>query len=359
MFEFGNKVKIKLFGSSHGKHVGLIIKGLPIGYKIPTKKINEELQRRRPDGKYTTKRIENDEFEFISGVKEEVIVGDEITLIVKNKNVRSSDYEKGILRPGHADLGAYLKYGPNFDFNGGNFFSGRMTVVFSCLGAIAKDILSNYGIKIFSRNLSIGKIKDVSLKNVNLFEMYENNPNELINTFSSLKKEKMLKELENVKNEQDSIGGSIETYILNPIVGLGEPYFLSIESYISSLIFSLGGVKGISFGDNQNLYTKKGSQVNDPYYFKDDKIIQKTNHNGGIFGGISVGSPIIFRTYIKPTPSIEKKQHTVSFLEGDKDINIKGRHDVCIALRIRPVIECLTAYALLDLFLLKKEGEVK
>ncbi len=350
MNTIGQNLKFTIFGESHQKFIGGVIDGLPAGYKLPIELIEEDLKKRRPEGKCTTSRIEKDNVEFITGCVNGITDGSALVFIIPNNSIDSSAYEQGVLRPGHSDLGAYLKYGNNFDYRGGGMFSGRVTASIVVLGAICKDILLKNNTKIFSYIDSVGDVyeKNNDLKYDELYEKILKSHFAFINKNT----EKSAKELiEKLKRNSDSVGGSIKTIILNPRKGIGEPYFNSIESYISSLIFSLGGVKGIYFSENNKLHEEFGSIVNDQYYMDNLDIHTKTNNNSGISGGIAIGEPIVFKTYIKPTPSIGKSQDSVNYLNGNIKLNIKGRHDSCIAIRMPIIIDALTSFAILDLMI--------
>ena len=327
---FGKKFKITVFGESHGKCVGVVVEGCPIGQKIDLNLIQNDLNKRKPgQSELTSARHEDDIFELLSGVFNGKATGAPITMIIKNKDTDSSGYEeiKNIPRPGHADYPAKIKYQNLNDYRGGGIFSGRITAAFVLAGALAKQVLKKRKITVDAEIIQIG---------------------------NSRKKQDIEKEIIKVKKSEDSIGGLIECKIIGLPVGIGEPLFDSIESVLSHAIFSIPGVKGIEFGSGFKCVNMKGSQHNDPIIIHNGKIMSKTNNAGGILGGLSNGMPVIFRVAIKPTSSISIIQKTVN-LEKNKECNLKirGRHDPCIALRAAPVIEGMAAISILD-FLLRE-----
>ncbi|MBN2891534.1 MAG: chorismate synthase [Bacteroidales bacterium] len=317
MNSFGRIFKISIFGESHGKAVGITINGCPAGIEISETNFNFDLQRRKSGSTGTTTRIEDDIPEILSGIFEGKTTGSPITIIFKNTNVKSKDYSrlKNHLRPGHADFVAKNKYSGFTDIRGGGHFSGRLTLGLVAAGVIAKKIISP--IKIKAKITEIGGSKD--------FE------------------EAIKKAIE----ENDSIGGIVECTINNMPIGLGEPFFDSIESVISHLVFSIPAVKGIEFGSGFASAKMTGSEHNDLILNEIGKT--KTNNAGGINGGISNGNEIIFKVAIKPTSSIGKNQETFNFeTKKIETLKIEGRHDTCIALRIPVIIEAVTAIAIAD-----------
>ena len=348
----GKNIKISLFGESHGNAIGVTIDGLKSGIKLNLEYIKDELNKRKSIGKISTPRKEKDEFEIISGYFNGYTTGTPLTIIVKNENTKSSDYNQYILRPGHADYTAFLKYNGYQDYRGGGHFSGRMTVGVVIAGAICKQILESKGILIGSHLKQIYNIEDDDF-NTNYDQLKKQM--ELMNksefaVINNEVKDQMINCIEKARENEDSVGGIIETAVLNIDGGIGEPFFDSIESVLSSLIFSVPGVKGIEFGKGFAFASMYGSEANDEFVYQND-IRTKTNNNGGINGGISNGMPIILKTCLKPTPSISKTQNTVDFLNKENVItNIKGRHDPCIVHRARVVIDSMVAIGLLDLY---------
>lgn len=353
----GKILRVTIFGESHGKAVGMTVDGLPAGIEIPYERIQNDLANRKTKDFLSTSRNEPDEIEFLSGVFEDKTTGTPLTFILPNKDVDSSSYKKGEIRPSHADLVNYLKSSGNNDYRGGGFSSGRITASIIVLGAICKEILAKRGIKVVSHIKSIHGVKDRKFKDI--FEDAKALENDVFPVLDKVAKDTMIKEIEFARIKEDSVGGSIETIILNSPVGLGEPYFDSFESYISQLVFSVGGVKGITFGDTKLFKKGYGSEANDQLRFNGETIEYLSNHNGGVNGGLTNGQPIVFSTIVKPTPSIGCKQASINVLDKENiDLNIKGRHDPCIVHRVRPVIDALAAYAMVDLMMLEESKNI-
>lgn len=355
----GNILKITIFGESHSKAIGMTIDGLPAGVKINKDYISVELSKRQPKYAFETSRKEMDRVEFLCGVLDDKTTGSPLTFIIKNADIKSENYKKGEIRPSHADLVSYLKYNGFNDYRGGGFSSGRLTAPIVVLGAICKSILAKKGIIIGSHISSIHGINDIGFNWKYIQSQIIALEGMAFPTLSDESGQKMMKEIENALEKKDSVGGTIETVVIGCPVGLGEPYFDSVESYISQLLFSVGGIKGVSFGDGFGFSKKYGSEVKDELQFIKDKIVYKGNHNGGINGGISNGQPIIINTAIKPISSIGKPMNSIN-IETKENIKleIEGRHDVCIVNRVRPVIESLTAFALLDLLMVKESKNI-
>ena len=350
---WGKNIRISIFGESHGKGIGVVLDGIPAGIKLDLNYINEEMRKRAPGkNEYSTQRNEKDEFEIISGFFNEKTTGTPICAIINNTNTISKDYEKtkNIMRPGHADYTGYVKYGGCNDYRGGGHFSGRLTAPLVLAGAICKQILEKRNIFIGSHILSIGKSKEENFDYVNLNKTtLDSLSNKKFPTLSLEKETEMKNEILKAKNELNSVGGVIETGIINMEVGYGDPFFDSIESKISQIIFSIPGVKGIEFGAGFEISGMLGSESNDEYYYENNKVKAYSNNNGGILGGISNGMPIIFKSAFKPTPSIALEQRSVDISNNENTlINIHGRHDPCIVLRAIPVVNCATAIAILD-----------
>ena len=342
----GENIKISLFGESHGPLVGATIHGLKSGIKINEDFIKHQMKLRQANDELSTSRKEEDEVKFVSGVLNGYTTGAPLTVIIENKNVRSEDYPK-MFRPSHADYTQELKYNGYQDYRGGGHFSGRLTAPLVALGSLAIDILNSQGIKIGSHIKSIHNVYDEEIDFNNLDEYFNLVNNEIFPVLNLEKKSLMKEEIKTAKDNLDSVGGIIETVISN-LVAIGEPFFDSLESKISQYIFSVPGVKGIEFGLGFDFAKYYGSEINDEFYY-DGQVKTRTNNNGGINGGISNGMPIVFKTVLKPTPSIGKTQHTIDDNMNNVELEIKGRHDPCIVRRARVVIDSLVALALLDL----------
>jgi chorismate synthase len=350
---WGNKVKISIFGESHGKAIGINIDGLKPGVELNLNDINKEMQRRAPgSSELSTPRKEEDSFEILSGYFNGRTTGTPLCAIIRNNNQHSKDYEKtkNLMRPSHGDLTGHIKYEGFNDYRGGGHFSGRITAPLVFAGAVCKQILEKEGIIIGSHIKSIGKVEDVG------FDMKEIEDETLKNLskskFPVLTEEigiNMRNSILRAKEEMDSVGGVIETAVNNLPLGLGEPFFDSVESVLAHLLFSIPGIKGVEFGEGFNISKIKGSEANDEFYIQDEKIKTYSNNNGGILGGITNGMPLIFRAAVKPTPSIGKIQNTVDIEKKENaKIEIKGRHDPCIVPRALPVVEAAAAITIIQ-----------
>lgn len=350
---WGNKVKYSIFGESHGESIGIVIDGLEPGIELDIESIKKEMARRAPGkNKLSTPRNEKDKFEIQSGLFENKTTGTPLCAIIRNSNQHSKDYSKtkDLIRPGHADYTGRIKYNNFNDYRGGGHFSGRLTAPMVFAGAIAKQILKKKNVLIGSHILSIKNIKDVAFEKTNISEskLKELTCMEfplLDNTKSDIMQNEIIKAKEN----KDSVGGVIECASINVPVGLGSPFFQSIESTLSHLLFSIPAVKGVEFGLGFDITELCGSEANDEYYIDSDEIKTFSNNNGGILGGITNGMPLVLRVAIKPTPSIAKQQRTVNMsTKENSNIEIVGRHDPCIVQRAVPVIEAATAMGILE-----------
>lgn len=361
---WGEHIKISVFGESHGSLIGVVIDGLPSGIRLDLDKINREMARRRPGQDiYTTQRKETDRVEIVSGFFNGYTTGTPLCGIIQNRDKRSVDYEdiKDIMRPGHADYTGYIRYNGFADYRGGGHFSGRLTAPVVFAGAVANQYLEQKDITIGTRLLRIGKITDEPIDPVNIStEMLLGFRNMHFPVISEDAADKMKEEINTARMDCDSVGGILETAILNLPSGLGSPMFRSVESRIASFVFSIPAVKGIEFGSGFNLASMRGSEANDEFYISEElngnsvrKIPRtKTNHSGGINGGITNGMPVVFRTCIKPTSTISKPQHTFNIKTMEETEHVfKGRHDPCIAVRAVPVIDAACALVVMDLLL--------
>jgi chorismate synthase len=352
-FTWGNNIKLTIYGESHGSGVGIIIDGLRSGIKLNYSLINQELTRRKTNTIVgTTKRNESDDFNIVSGIFNGVTNGGPLNVFFPNQDTKSKDYTEFINkpRPSHADYPAGIKYEGFNDYRGGGFFSARLTAPIVFAGAIAKGILLDKDIEIFSHVLKIGeKITDINFSDVDnidaLKDMSKYN-RLMIDQSSEIEAIEMLKRL---SEEGESVGAKIECQAINIPIGTGDPYFNSVESDLSSLIFSIPGVKAVEFGLGEKFSESTGSKVNDEYYVSENGIKTFQNNNGGILGGLTTGMPINFKVTFKPTPSLTKPQRTVNLSElKNTTLTIKGRHDTCIAIRGRVVVEAVLAIVLLN-----------
>ena len=327
MNSFGRIFKVHIFGESHGESVGLVIDGCPAGLDLLQDDFSVDIERRKGgQQKGTTPRKEDDIPLFKSGVFNNKTTGAPIAIFFENKNTRSGDYEKqrAVPRPGHADFVANKKFGGFEDFRGGGHFSGRLTVCLVAAGVVARKLLKSIDVK--ASILEIGGEADLE------------------------------KGLQNAIDAKDSIGGIVECRVTGLPIGLGEPFFDSVESVLSHAVFSIPAVRGIEFGTGFAAAKMFGSQHNDS--IEDVSGKTATNHAGGIVGGITNGNELVFRIAIKPTSSTPKEQNTLNWETGEvESFSVKGRHDLCIALRVPVVLEAVTAMTLADLLLLEQRIE--
>lgn len=348
---WSRKLELSIFGESHGPCVGITINGLPAGHVLDISTIQEELNRRRPgQNKLVTQRKETDQFEIISGVLDDKTTGAPLTMLIQNQNTRSKDYSvlKEKMRPGHADYPSWVKFGGHSDYRGGGHFSGRLTAGLVFAGAICKTILKEQNIQIGTQITNIGGCKD-RLMDVVTTDTLNHLMDLQFPVLDPEVGEEMKSRIQEVQSEGDSIGGEVRCFAINVPPGLGEPFFDSFESVLSHLLFSIPAVKGLSFGSGFKLIEMRGSEANDLYHMSETGVRTKTNHNGGLLGGITNGMPVDFKVAIKPTPSIGKQQQTVNIAKMQDDtLLIEGRHDPCIVPRILPVLEAVLAIVLLD-----------
>ncbi len=346
---FGNSVAVTLFGESHGEYIGAVIDGLAPGIEIDKKYIEHMLTLRRPDGRISTPRKEKDEFRIVSGIINGKSTGTPITILIPNENVKSSDYAemKTVARPSHADYTAQCKYHGYQDSRGGGHFSGRITAALVAAGAICKSALEKKGIFIGSHVKCCGGVSDRDFNDL-MSDIQALNEK----TFAVLDdcEETMKNRIVEAAESGDSVGGILETAVIGIPEGVGEPWFDSVESLVSHMMFSIPAVKGIEFGAGFDFAEMTGSQANDPFKIENEKILTETNNNGGINGGITNGMPVLFRTVIKPTPTIFKPQNTVDFKNMTETvIEPKGRHDPAIIHRARIVQDAATAIVICDM----------
>jgi len=354
---FGSNIKITIFGQSHSQAIGVVIDGLPAGIAIDFAELQAFLQRRMPgQDKYTTSRKEADEPEFISGIVDGVTCGAPVTAIIRNTDIRSSDYEniRDIPRPSHADFTALVKYGETHDIRGGGAFSGRMTAPLCIAGGICLQLLEREGISIAAHITRIGNVvaEDFNPVNVGKSE-FKALKTAVFPVSDKAAAEKMLSAIEEASLTGDSLGGIIECAAIGLPAGVGDPMFDGMENRIAHIIFGIPAVKGIEFGNGFEAAGLKGSENNDAFVTshgatKGD-VKTRTNNHGGILGGITSGMPLIFRTAIKPTPSISIEQDSVSLSRMEPvKLKVEGRHDPCIVPRAVPCIEAAAAIAIYD-----------
>lgn len=352
---FGNQLQVTIFGESHGEAIGVVIDGLAAGIQLDMDFINSMMDKRKAKGRISTQRRERDALHIVSGFFNGYTTGTPLTILIENTNTQSGDYEKtkNRLRPSHADFTANEKYQGYQDYRGGGHFSGRITAPLVAAGAIASQILQQKGITIASHILLCRDIKDrafASHKDALLNEMCSVNQ-KAFPVLDDQIGEEMKAMIEQVASTGDSVGGILESCIYNVPAGIGEPFFDSIESRLSHLLFSVPALKGVEFGLGFDFADKLGSEANDAIIYT-DKVETKTNHNGGINGGISNGMPILLRSVIKPTPSIYKEQETIDLETHEPcSLKIEGRHDPAIIHRARIVVDSVLALGMLDLIM--------
>ena len=352
---FGKIIKISLFGESHSSSIGLTIDGLRSGIKIDEELINKDLSLRKTNDALSTSRKEDDEVEFLSGIFNGYTTGSPVTFIIRNRDIDSSNYSNDIIRPSHADLTSNIKYDGFNDYRGGGHFSGRLTAPLIVLGSICKQELLSKNIIVGSHVKSILDIEDEPIKDKNQIFDLLNSSFPVIN--SNIKK-LMQNKIKSIGEEKNSVGGTIETAVFNLPIGLGEPFFDSLESYLSHLIFSIGGVKGILFGDGIDFAYAKGNEVNEKIAYQQDKITYLSNHNGGVLGGLSNGEPLVFKTIVKPTPSFSLLQETINISTKENiTTSFNGRFDPCIVHRVSKVIDALTNYCIYEMILLDRSNK--
>lgn len=343
---YGNIFKVSTFGESHGKALGVIIDGCPAGIRLSAEDIQQDMDRRKPgSNKYGTKRQESDTIEILSGVFEGVTTGTPIAIMLVNTDQRSGDYSDicDVYRPGHADYCYDAKYGIR-DYRGGGRSSARETSARVAAGAVARKLLKELNIEVCAYAVAIGNVKAES---INMAERLENPL--CMPDMKAYEKASAL--LDEAMKDCDSVGGVIECCVTGLPAGLGEPVFDKLDACLAKAVMSLGAVKGIEFGDGFKAAEYRGSYNNDSFCISDGKAKKKTNHSGGVLGGMSDGDRLIFRAGFKPTPSIAKPQDTVNKYGEEKQIRIKGRHDPIVVPRAVVVVEAMTAITLADMLL--------
>lgn len=347
---FGDSLTITLFGESHGTAIGAVLDGLAPGLPVDRDYISKRLLQRSPKGNISTKRREADNFSIVSGEFSGYTTGTPLTILIPNSDTHSKDYSelRDTPRPGHADYTAECKYHGFQDYRGGGHFSGRITAGIVAAAAIVEPALLRLGIKIGTHISYLSGIRDRA------FSDYEKDIDLLAKTdFPTLDAEigkKMTEAITNAASEGDSVGGILESSVTGLPVGLGEPYFDSLEGKISHALFSIPGIKGVSFGAGFGFADMRGSEANDAFITDGERVYTKTNNNGGINGGISNGMPITVNIAVKPTPSIYKTQESVSLSEmKNKELSIEGRHDPAIIHRVRTVVDATLALTVADI----------
>lgn len=352
----GDKIKLSIFGESHGEAIGCVIDGLPAGIKIDMNAVYKDMQRRAPGkDKTATPRLEKDIPHILSGMLDNVTTGAPLAMVIENTNTKSGDYSNlmTVPRPGHSDYPAYVKFGGNNDIRGGGHFSGRLTAPLVFAGSVAKQILSQMGVTIGAHIKQIGSVCDaVSDLNKTDKSLLDTLSSSTFSLIDETREQAMRDEIEKARLSLDSVGGIIECFAVGLPVGLGGNMFDTVEGKLASILFGVPAVKGVEFGIGFGFADKRASEVNDQYEIKNGRVSTLSNNNGGVLGGMTDGAPLSVSVAIKPTPSIAKKQKSVNLLTMENaELEIHGRHDPCIVVRAVPVIECAVALGLLDLMM--------
>ena len=351
---FGTSVAVTLFGESHGEYIGATIDGLAPGIEIDHGYIAHMLTLRRPSGRISTPRQEQDAYRIVSGVCRGKTTGTPITILIPNENVNSDDYEQiqTVARPSHADYAVDCKYHGFQDTRGGGHFSGRITAALVAAGAICKYVLEQKGIFIGTHVKKCAGVPDRAF--ADLAADIQNLKDKTFAVLDEACGKRMQEAILAAASEGDSVGGILETAVIGVPAGVGEPWFDTMEGLLSYMLFSIPAVKGVEFGAGFAIADLKGSEANDPFRMENGTVSAATNHSGGINGGITNGMPILFRTAVKPTPTIFKPQNTIDFRSRtDTVLQPKGRHDPAIVHRARIVQDAATAIVLCDALALR------
>ncbi len=357
----GERIKLTIFGESHGPSIGVVIDGLPAGLKLDWDLIEREMKRRAPgQNPLATHRKESDAVSVESGLFEGRTTGMALCARIPNSNQHSKDYSllKEVMRPGHGDFPGYVKFHGCNDYRGGGSFSGRLTAPLVFAGAVAKQLLAQIGVTVGAHIASLAGITDRPFSPLGETpETLTHLGDNYLALLDESKREPMEQAIAAARADKDSVGGTIACMAVGVPVGWGEPYFDSVESRLSHALFSIPAIKGVAFGDGFALAGMRGSEANDPMVLEGGEVRCLTNHNGGVLGGISNGMPISFQVVVKPTPSISKPQQTVNVVRQEETtLEVHGRHDPCIVPRALPVVEAVTAWTLLALYYLSQRG---
>lgn len=347
---FGRKLKISIFGQSHGEAIGVVIDGFPAGFRVDREALGAFMARRAPgNAAFATPRKEADEVEFISGLVDDVTCGAPICAAIRNTNTRSGDYKELVdqPRPSHADYPADVRYGGAQDVRGGGHFSGRLTAALCVAGGLCLQYLRTRGIAVGAHIAAVGAERDVPFDPVAVTAA--DFPTGTFAVRDAAAGERMLRLIEAARADGDSVGGIIECAVTGLPAGIGDPLFDGMENRLSQAVFAIPAVRGIEFGNGFEAAVLRGSQNNDRYYDDNGIVKTYTNNHGGVLGGISTGMPLLFRVAIKPTPSIAQEQQTLNRRTGlVESLVIKGRHDPCIVPRAVPCVQAACAVVLCD-----------
>ena len=345
---YGENLKLSIFGQSHGPAIGMTLDGIPAGLPVDKQLLQEFLNRRAPgQNDWSTPRKEEDRPEFLGGILDDFTCGAPIAAVIYNKNTRSGDYAnlKDCPRPGHADYTAQIKYGGFQDAAGGGHFSGRLTAPLCIAGGLCKQWLAEMGIEIGAHIAAIANAEDDGFDPIRPEIDLVGSEFPVLSPAAGVK---MRETIASARQKGDSVGGTVECAITGLPAGVGEPMFGGVESRIAQIVYGIPAVKGLTFGSVQHY----GSDNNDDYSLDNGVIRTRTNHSGGILGGITNGMPVLFQVAFKPTPSISIPQQSISLsAQENKMLEVKGRHDPCIVPRAVPVVEAAAAIAVFDMIL--------
>jgi len=349
----GVRYRTTLFGTSHGPFVGCTIEGLRAGTPVDATLVQAQLDRRRPgQSLVTTQRKEEDRVEFAEGLRGGEATGEPIVAMIRNEDVRSRSYADvaRVPRPGHGDFPARMKYGGKSDLRGGGQLSGRMTAPLVVSGAIARQVAGRLGAGFHAHAAQIGSVVARPVTPEEIDANVERTPVRCADLEAA---DRMVAEIEAARKDRDSVGGIIEGVVTGLPVGVGEPFFESVEAALAHLFLSIPAVKGVDFGAGFRAASMRGSEHNDPFVVRDGRVVTETNHAGGVLGGITTGMPVTFRVVVKPTASIAKPQRSVDLERMEaSEVVVTGRHDPCIVPRAVPVVENVAAMGVLDLMFL-------
>lgn len=355
--QIGNRLKVSVFGESHGKGIGAVIDGFPSGVKIDTEELLAFMKRRAPGrDKTSTPRKEDDLPEILSGIKDGVTCGTPIACVIANRDQHSADYKnvESIARPGHADYTGFVRYGGFNDVRGGGHFSARLTAPVVFAGGLCIQYLAQNGIYIGAHLASVGSAEDSRYDDINL------TPEELLSpgkkrfpVICDDREAEMREIIEKARLSADSVGGIVEVGIVGLPAGIGSPIFDTVEGKLAYGFYGIPAVKGVEFGAGFSVASMRGSENNDEFYIDSEGNVKtRTNHHGGVLGGITSGMPVIARLAFKPTPSIGKPQHSIDYIRmRNAELGVRGRHDPCVAVRAVPVAEAVTAVVITDMIL--------
>ena len=357
MNTLGNKLRVTVFGQSHADAIGCVIDGLPAGFKPDMDRVAAFMARRAPgqNNAWSTTRKESDIPEILCGLVDGITCGAPLTAVIRNSDHSSKDYSglKRTPRPSHADYTALMKYGESYDIRGGGQFSGRLTAPLCFAGALALQLLEQRGITVAAHISQIGSIFDIAPDFAAVdSDMLSQLEGKSLPVFSDSAGFAMRQTIEELRMAGDSLGGAIRCFAAGLPAGIGEPMFAGVENRLAAALFGIPAVRGVSFGDGFAAASMRGSEHNDSFVMKNEAVSTRTNHAGGVLGGITTGMPLVVNVAIKPTASIGQPQDTVDLIHKENTtLTIQGRHDPCIVPRAVPAVEAVTALTILDMLM--------